>query len=157
MPASVAKVRRQLDPETGCVDVLDYLLIEDVGRIVNPMMLHGQAIGALVQGLGGTFFEHAVYDDQGQLLSGSLVDYATPIAKNFPNLRVISLDLRPSPHNPLGVKGAGEGEGGIIAVGGVIANAVASALQSLGVELKDLPLSAATLWRMIEHARAGNV
>jgi carbon-monoxide dehydrogenase large subunit len=141
-----------VDPETGHVDVLDYLLVEDVGRMVNPLMLHGQAIGALVQGLGGTFFEHLVYDRDGQLLSGTLADYAVPIAADFPNLRVVSLQLYPSPHNPLGVKGAGEG--GIIAVGGVIANAVAAALRSLSVEPTALPLSPSRLWQTIAAARA---
>jgi carbon-monoxide dehydrogenase large subunit len=141
-----------VDPETGWIDVLDYLLVEDVGRIVNPLMLHGQALGALVQGLGGTLFEHLVYDRDGQLLAGSLMDYAAPIAGHFPTLRVVSLALRPSPHNPLGVKGAGEG--GIIAVGGVIANAVAAALRSLDVEPNALPLSPARVWRLIDAARA---
>jgi carbon-monoxide dehydrogenase large subunit len=143
-----------IDPETGCIEVLDYLLVEDVGRIVNPLTLHGQAIGALVQGLAGTIFEHAVYDAHGQLLAGSFVDYAMPIASNFSNLHVISLEEKPSPTNPMGIKGAGEG--GIIAVGGVIANAVASALRAFRAEPNNLPLSPAHIWRMIEHGKTAN-
>jgi carbon-monoxide dehydrogenase large subunit len=140
-----------VDPDTGSIEVLDYLLVEDVGRIVNPLTLHGQAIGALVQGLGGTVLEHSVYDQHGQLLAGSIADYAMPIAGNFPNLRVVSLELKPSPTNPLGIKGAGEG--GVIVVGGVIANAVASALRSFRVAPNDLPLSPLNVWRMIERAK----
>ena len=106
--------------------MLDYVAVEDVGRIINPLTLHGQAVGAIVQGLGGAFLEHLVYDADGQLLTGSLADYLMPTATDFPTIRAIALEEKPSPHNPLGAKGAGEG--GIIPVGGVIANAVAAAL-----------------------------
>ena len=103
-----------------------------------------------MQGLGGVFLEHLIYDDQGQLLTGSFADYLLPTASDFPNLRAISMGLRPAPGNPLGVKGAGEG--GIISVGGVIANAIANALQTLGVEPRELPLSPPRLWQMIQDA-----
>jgi len=135
-----------VDPETGRVDLIDYLVIEDVGRIVNPLTLHGQVIGATIQGLGGAFMEDLVYDANGQLLAGSLADYAIPIATDFPSIRAISLEHRPSPTNPLGVKGAGEG--GIIPVGGLMANAVAAALSSLGAEPNELPLSPPRVWRL---------
>jgi carbon-monoxide dehydrogenase large subunit len=135
-----------VDPETGRVDLIDYLVIEDVGRIVNPLTLHGQVIGATVQGLGGAFLEDLVYDANGQLLTGSLADYALPIATDFPSIRAISLEHRPSPTNPLGVKGAGEG--GIIPVGGLMANAIAGALSLLGAEPNELPLSAPRVWRL---------
>ncbi len=115
-----------VDPGTGHVELLDYLVVEDVGRIVNPLTLHGQVIGATVQGLGGAFMEELVYDANGQLLSGNLADYLIPTATDFPTIRAIALEHRPSPTNPLGVKGAGEG--GIIPVGGLMANAVAAAL-----------------------------
>jgi carbon-monoxide dehydrogenase large subunit len=140
-----------VDPRTGHVNVLDYVAVEDVGRIINPAMLHGQAVGAIVQGLGGTFLEHLVYDEQGQLLTGSLADYLMPTAGDFPAVRAVALAEKPAPHNPLGAKGAGEG--GIIPVGGVIANAVAAALRPLGVEPRDLPLSPPRLWELIEEAR----
>jgi carbon-monoxide dehydrogenase large subunit len=135
-----------VDPETGAVEVVDYLVVEDVGRIVNPLTLHGQVIGATVQGLGGAFMEDLVYDANGQLLAGSLADYAIPISTDFPRIRAISLEHRPSPNNPLGVKGAGEG--GIIPVGGLMANAIAGALSPLGAEPKELPLSPPRVWRL---------
>jgi aerobic carbon-monoxide dehydrogenase large subunit len=134
-----------VDPETGEVELVDYLVVEDVGRIVNPLTLHGQVIGATVQGLGSAFMEELVYDANGQLLTGSLADYAIPTATDFPRIRAISLQHRPSPTNPLGVKGAGEG--GIIPVGGLMANAIAGALSSLGAEPNELPLSPPRVWR----------
>ena len=140
-----------VDPKTGQVQVIDYVAIEDVGRIVNPMTLHGQGIGAIVQGLGGTFLEHLVYDEDGQLLTGSLADYLMPTASDFPTIRSVALELKPTPHNPLGAKGAGEG--GIIPVGGVVSNAVAAALISLGVEPRELPLSPPRLWQLIQAAQ----
>jgi carbon-monoxide dehydrogenase large subunit len=140
-----------VDPKTGHVRLIDYVAVEDVGRIINPLTLHGQCIGAIVQGLGGALFEHFIYDEQGQLLTGSLADYLMPTASDFPNIRAIALEEKPSPNNPLGAKGAGEG--GVIPVGGVIANAVAAALTPLGVEPRDLPLSPEHVWQLI-HAAA---
>jgi aerobic carbon-monoxide dehydrogenase large subunit len=90
--------------------------------------------------------EDLVYDANGQLLAGSLADYAIPIATDFPRIRSISLEHRPSPTNPLGVKGAGEG--GIIPVWGLVANAIAGALSSLGAEPNELPLSPPRVWRL---------
>jgi carbon-monoxide dehydrogenase large subunit len=140
-----------VDPKTGRVEVIDYVAVEDVGRIINPKTLKGQVIGSLVQGLGGAFMEHLVYDDQGQLLTGSLMDYLLPTASDFPNLRSVTLEMKPSPINPLGAKGAGEG--GIIAAGGVMANAVANALASLGVEPRELPLSPPRVWALVNAAK----
>jgi carbon-monoxide dehydrogenase large subunit len=140
-----------VDPRTGHLDVLEYVAVEDVGRIINPHTLHGQALGAIVQGLGGAILEDLVYDAQGQLLTGSMADYLLPTAEDFPNIKVISLEMYPSPNNPLGAKGAGEG--GIIPVGGVIANALASALGSFGVKPHALPLSPPRVWQMIEDAK----
>ncbi|HEU5275646.1 MAG TPA: xanthine dehydrogenase family protein molybdopterin-binding subunit [Xanthobacteraceae bacterium] len=144
-----------VDPKTGRVEILDYAAVEDVGRIINPNTLKGQVIGSLVQGLGGAFLEHLVYDDQGQLLTGSLMDYLLPTASDFPNLRSVTTELKPSPINPLGAKGAGEG--GIIAAGGVVANAVANALGDFGVEPRELPLSPPRVWEMINAARSAAV
>jgi carbon-monoxide dehydrogenase large subunit len=135
-----------VDPGTGRVELLDYLVVEDVGRIVNPLTLHGQAIGGVVQGLGGAFMENLVYDGNGQLLTGNLADYLIPTATDFPRIRAIALENHPSPSNPLGVKGAGEGA--IIPVGGLIANAVAAALSSVGAEPNELPLSPPRVWRL---------
>jgi carbon-monoxide dehydrogenase large subunit len=141
-----------VDPGTGHVKVIDYLSVEDVGRIINPMTLHGQAIGSIVQGLGGAFLEHLVYDENGQLLTGSFADYLLPTASDFPNIRSITLELKPCPNNPLGAKGAGEG--GLIPVGGIMANAVADALSHLNIQPMELPLSPARIWQMVEDASA---
>jgi aerobic carbon-monoxide dehydrogenase large subunit len=138
-----------VDPKTGHVRIVDYVAVEDVGRIINPMTLKGQVIGSLVQGLGGVFLERLVYDEHGQLLTGSLMDYLLPTASDFPNLRSVTTELKPSPINPLGAKGAGEG--GIIAAGGVIANAVANALSGFGVEPRELPLSPPRVWELINR------
>jgi carbon-monoxide dehydrogenase large subunit len=139
-----------VDAMTGRVEVLDYVAVEDVGRIINPATLHGQTVGAIMQGLGGTLLEHLVYDDNGQLMTSSLADYLLAGACDFPSIRAIALEDYPAPHNPLGAKGAGEG--GIIPVGGVIANAVAAALASLNVQPNALPLTPPRLWRLIQDA-----
>jgi carbon-monoxide dehydrogenase large subunit len=137
-----------VDPGTGDVELLDCLIVEDVGRIVNPLTLHGQAIGGAVQGLGGAFLENLVYDGNGQLLAGNLADYLIPTATDFPSIRAIATENHPSPSNPLGVKGAGEGA--IIPMGGLMANAVANALASFGAMPNQLPLSPARVWRMVQ-------
>jgi carbon-monoxide dehydrogenase large subunit len=139
-----------VDPSSGHVDILDYVTAEDVGRVINPATLHGQVLGAVVQGLSSTFLEHLQYDDNAQLLTVSLADYLLPTAVDFPQIRSVSLGLRPCPNNPLGAKGAGEG--GLIAVGGVVCNAIAAALRDFAVEPRDLPISPARLWRLIQKA-----
>jgi carbon-monoxide dehydrogenase large subunit len=140
-----------VDPGTGGVEVIDFVTVDDVGRIVNPLTLHGQVMGAVVQGLGSVFSEEVAYDEDGQLLVGSLADYMVPLATDYPNITAISLELHPSPNNPLGVKGAGEG--GLIPVAGALSNAVAQALSSLGVEPTELPLSPPRVWQMIQDAK----
>ena len=139
-----------VDPKTGHVKVLEYVSVEDVGRIINPATVHAQTLGAIVQGLGGALLEHLKYDDDGQLLTASYADYLVPTADDFPKIKSIALEMYPSPNNPLGAKGAAEG--GIIPVAGVIANAVASALSSLGVEPRELPLSPVRVWELIQSA-----
>ena len=139
-----------VDPKTGRVELLEYVTVEDVGRIINPLTTNGQAVGAVVQGLGGAFMEHLQYDENGQFMTGSLADYLLPTATDFPNIKAIVLENSPSPNNPLGAKGAGEG--GIVPVGGVVANAVANALASLGVEPRELPLSPPRIWELIQAA-----
>ena len=140
-----------VDPRTGQVRLEDYLVVEDVGRVINPLTATGQAIGATVQGLGGTLLEHLQYDAEGQFLTASLADYLLPGAGDFPRLRAIITGESPSPNNPLGAKGAGEG--GIVPVGGVVANAVAAALAPLGVEPRELPLSPPRIWQLVSAQR----
>jgi carbon-monoxide dehydrogenase large subunit len=139
-----------VDPDTGRVDVLDYLAVEDVGRIINPHLLHGQTLGAIVQGLGAVLLEQLVYDDEAQPRTGTLADYLLPTACESAGIRVVALEECPSPNNPLGAKGAGEG--GMIPVGGLICNAVAAALAPLGVAPRDLPLSPPRVRSLIEGA-----
>jgi carbon-monoxide dehydrogenase large subunit len=139
-----------VDPRTGHVEILDYVAIEDVGRAINPHIVHGQAIGALVQGLGGVFLDRIIYDEDAQILNTSLADYLVPLASDFPNVRAITMEIRRSNTNPLGAKGAGEG--GMVAVAATAANAIAAALAPLGVELHGLPLDPAQLWNLIAGA-----
>ena len=137
--------RVAVDAETGAVEIVDYVAVEDVGRIVNPATLAGQAVGAAVQGIGGALYEDMPYDPAGQPLAATLADYLMPGACEAPRIAAILTEDHPSPVNPLGVKGAGEG--GAIPVGGLIANAVADAL---GVAPTALPLTPAEIRRLIE-------
>ena len=144
-----------VDAETGEIEVLDYVAVEDVGRIINPQTLHGQTHGAIIQGLGGTLIEELAYNAEGQLVAGSLMDYGLPVATRFPRVKVIATEDWPSPCNPLGAKGAGEG--GIIPVAGVIANALAAALASFGAEPSVLPLTAPRVWSMMQTRPGASV
>jgi aerobic carbon-monoxide dehydrogenase large subunit len=141
-----------VDAKIGQVEIVDYMTVVDCGRIINPMTVRGQVIGSLVQGLGGALLEDLRYDEDGQFLTGSLADYLVPTASDFPSLRTIVTDAFPSPINPLGAKGAGEG--GIISAGGIVANAVANALSAFGVEPRELPLTPQRVWEMVEAGRA---
>ncbi len=128
-----------VDAETGLIDILRYVMSEDIGRCINPLIVQGQAVGSAVQGIGGTLLEELIYDENGQLLSGTFMDYALPTSHEAPVIEDIILEDTPSPLNPLGVKGAGEG--GIVATGAALANAVSHALASFGLQVRDLPLS----------------
>ena len=125
-----------VDPETYKIEVLDYVVVEDVGRVINPLLVKGQVIGAAAQGIGATILEDLAYDSNGQPLATTFMDYLLPTSTDMPPVQSIELDLAPSPLNPLGVKGAGEG--GIVCTGASLANAVSHAL---GVQVHDLPLS----------------
>jgi carbon-monoxide dehydrogenase large subunit len=140
-----------VDARTGHIQVLEYLMVEDIGRVINPLTANGQAVGAVVQGLGGTLLEELQYDAEGQFLTASLADYLLPGADDFPNIRAIITGNSPSPNNPLGAKGGGEG--GIVPVAAVVANAVAAALAPLGVEPRALPLSPPRVWELLRSAR----
>lgn len=140
-----------VDPRTGRVKVIDFIAIEDIGRVLNPLIAHGQALGAIVQGLGGTFMEHLQYDDEGQLLTASFADYLMPTAVDFPAIRGEFMELALAPGNPLGVKGAGEG--GIVAVAAAVTNAVSAALSSFGVQVFCLPISPPRVWQLIRDSQ----
>jgi carbon-monoxide dehydrogenase large subunit len=111
------------------------------------LIVHGQTVGAAVQGIGATILEELVYGDNGQLLSGTLMDYTLPTSTDAPAIDSIILEEAPSPLNPLGVKGAGEG--GIVATGAALANAVSHALAALGIQVSELPLSPDNIRRWI--------
>jgi len=142
-----------VDPETGKLDVLRYVVVEDVGRCINPLTMHGQSVGGAVQGIGGTVLEELVYDESGQLVSGSFMDYLLPTSQDVPNIDSIILEEAPSPLNPLGVKGAGEGA--ILATGAALANAVADALSDFGVHITHLPLSPNNIRSWIRRSPGG--
>jgi len=140
--------RGEVDADTGVVKILRYAIAWDVGKAVNPMIVDGQLVGALAQGIGGALLEEIVYDEAGQLLTGSLMDYLLPTAMDMPEAtEVRALEETPTPLNLLGVKGVGEG--GSSACGGAIANAVADALAPLGVAITELPLSPGRLSALI--------
>jgi aerobic carbon-monoxide dehydrogenase large subunit len=128
-----------VDIETGGIELVKYALIEEIGRALNPAMVKGQAVGGLVQGLGGTLLDHMIYDDDGQLMTANLAEYLLPLSTDLPEITAIALEESPSKFNPMGFKGAGEG--GIVAVAGAVGNAVARALRQYDVQITDLPLS----------------
>lgn len=138
-PYGVHAAHVAVDPETGHLEVLKYVVVEDIGRAINPLIVHGQAVGGAAQGIGATVLEELVYDETGQPLTTTLRDYLLPSSTDVPAIDAVTLEEAPSPHNPLGVKGAGEG--GIVATGAALANAVAGALMPLGVVVRELPLS----------------
>jgi carbon-monoxide dehydrogenase large subunit len=139
----------EIDRATGVVKLLRYVAVDDVGRKINPMIVDGQIVGGIAQGVGQALWEQAVYSEDGQLLSGSMLDYALPRASRLPRIE-LDETVTPSPVNPLGVKGAGEA--GTIASTAAVANAVLDALSPLGIRHLDMPYTAQTVWRAI-HAR----
>jgi carbon-monoxide dehydrogenase large subunit len=141
-----------VDPETAQAQVLSYVALEDVGHVINPLLAHGQAVGGAVQGIGATFLDELLYDDSGQLITGTFADYLVPTSTEAPPVTAILLEEAPSASNPLGAKGAGEG--GIVATGAAVANAVANALSPLGVRITALPLSLNNLAASIRAARS---
>src|SRR5262247_1498146 len=140
----------EVDPATGGVKLLRYIVAHDCGRVINPIIVEGQVHGGVAQGVGGALFEEMVYDETGQLLTGSLMDYAVPKADDLPPIETVHLEF-PSPRNPLGVKGLGEG--GAISPPAAIANAVEDALAPFGARVTETPLTAARVVALIERAR----
>ena len=141
----------EVDAETGSVKVLRYIAADDVGNQINPMIVSGQLQGGIVQGVGQALWEGAVYDENGQLISGSLMDYAMPKADFFPNIE-LGRTVTPSPTNPMGVKGAGEA--GTIGSAPAVVNAVMDALAPFGVSHLDMPLTSEKVWRAM-HKNGG--
>jgi carbon-monoxide dehydrogenase large subunit len=143
----------EIDPETGEVEVVRYTVAEDVGRVLNPLLLEGQIHGGVAQGLGQALFEEIVYDrESGQLVTGSFMDYAMPRAADLPMIAFAS-NVVPTEVNPLGAKGAGEA--GTVGALSAVMNAVVDALAPLGVTKFDMPATPERVWRAIEAARRG--
>jgi carbon-monoxide dehydrogenase large subunit len=142
----------EIDEETGVVDLVRYIAVDDVGRKINPMIVDGQLHGGIAQGIGQALWEGAVYGDDGQLLSGSMLDYALPRASWLPSFE-LDETVTPSPVNPLGVKGVGEA--GCIASTAAVANAVIDALSPLGIRHLDMPYTAPKVWAAIQAAKGG--
>jgi 2-furoyl-CoA dehydrogenase large subunit len=140
----------EVDPETAAIKILRYATVHDAGTIINPMIAEGQIYGGALHGLGGALFEELQYDEGGQLLTGTFMDYLVPTASEAPVIDIAHV-VSPSPLTPLGSKGLGESSS--MTVPAVIANAVSDALAPLGIGITELPMSPTRLWALIEGAR----
>ena len=140
----------EVDPATGNVAILRYVVVDDFGKTVNPMLLEGQVHGGIVQGIGQALLERTVYDEEGQLISASLLDYAVPRADNVPSFHFETRNV-PSTHNPLGIKGAGEA--GTIGSCPAVMNALCDALwRNAGIAHVDMPATPSLLWNLLNAA-----
>jgi carbon-monoxide dehydrogenase large subunit len=137
-------------PDTGKVRLLRYVAVDDCGTVVNPMIVEGQIHGGIAQGVAQALWESAIYDDNGQLLTGSMMDYAIPKADDLVSFET-DRTVTPCPHNPLGVKGVGEA--GTIASPAAVVNAVVDALVPFGITHIDMPLTPARVWAAVEAAK----
>jgi len=152
-PNGAHAVEVEIDPETGEVTVDRYVMVDDLGQVLNPMIVNGQQHGGVAQGIGQALYEHAVYDrDSAQLVTGSFMDYAMPRADMLPNFE-IALEEVPCLTNPIGVKGIGES--GTIGAPPVVINAVIDALSPLGIDRIDMPATPSKVWHAIHSARNG--
>jgi carbon-monoxide dehydrogenase large subunit len=141
----------EVDRETGEIAINRYVAVDDCGKIINPLIVDGQVHGGVVQGLGQALWEHAVYDDDGQLVTGEFMDYAVPRASRIPWIESSHTET-PSPVNPLGVKGVGEA--GTIGCSPAVVNSVVDALSPLGVRHIDMPLAPEKIWKLVQGAHA---
>jgi len=139
----------EVDVETGAVRILRYAAVHDCGRPLNPMIVEGQLHGGIAQGIGAALAEELIYDGDGQLLTGSLMEYGVPRADQVPCFEVVPLDF-PSMRNELGIKGVGES--GIVSPAGVIAGAVEDALWDRGVRVTRVPVTSARIFELLRAA-----
>lgn len=137
----------EVDPETMMVEVQKYVVVHDCGRVINPLILDGQVQGGVAQGIGNAWFEELVYDENGQLVNGTFMDFLLPTALDVPRV-IVGHEVTPSPLNPLGVKGAGEA--GAIPVGPLYAQALEDALWERPFEILEIPLNPNKLWELVE-------
>ena len=150
-PAGTHVAVVEVDTETGSVDLRRYVAVDDVGRVINPMIVDGQIHGGIAQGIAQALFEEAVYDDDGNLLTGSMLNYIVPTAAELPSFELDRTET-PSPTNPLGVKGVGET--GTIASPPAVMNAVVDALSPYGITDIDMPATPERVWRALREARS---
>jgi carbon-monoxide dehydrogenase large subunit len=143
----------EVDVETGQIKFIRYVVVEDCGTIINPLVVDGQIQGGVAQGIGGALYEHAVYDESGQFLTGTLMDYLVPTAADVPRVEIGHIET-PSPYTPGGIKGMGEG--GAIAPPAAIANAVADALSPFDVRVNEIPLTPERVLTLIERAKSSS-
>jgi aerobic carbon-monoxide dehydrogenase large subunit len=142
----------EIDPETGVVRLINHCVVDDIGTVINPMVVEGQVHGGLAQGIGQVLLEHTAVDPQsGQVLAGSFMDYALPRADDLPRFHTETDESQPYPLNPLGAKGCGES--GTIGAPAAIMNAVLDALRQFGIEHVDMPLTPRRVWEVL-HRRA---
>ena len=141
----------EVDPELGTFKILRYVVVHDCGRVLNPMIVDGQIHGGVAQGIGGAVLEQLVYDDNGQLATSTMADYMLPRAADIPEIEIVQMES-PSPLNPLGVKGAGEG--GTIGPPAALAAAVEDALAPFGARITETPLSPAVILKALRAAKA---
>ncbi|HMA16706.1 MAG TPA: molybdopterin cofactor-binding domain-containing protein, partial [Kiloniellaceae bacterium] len=141
----------EVDPDTGTVKLLRYVVVDDFGVVVNPLLVGGQVHGGTVQGIGQALLEHTVYDADGQLLTGSLMDYCLPRADDVPPIELTLVEDTPCTTNPMGVKGAGEA--GAIGACPAVINAVVDALAPLGIRHVDMPATPEKIWRAVAAAQ----
>ena len=141
----------EVDPDTGATTILNYVVVDDFGVTLNPLLLAGQVHGGAAQGIGTALYEEMPFDSQGQPLASTMIDYLLPGATEVPDIRVLHMET-PSPYTEFGIKGMGEG--GAIAPPAVIFNAVNDALKPLGVEVTETPLSPRRLLEAIGRAAA---
>ncbi|WP_445491341.1 xanthine dehydrogenase family protein molybdopterin-binding subunit [Niallia sp. 03133] len=137
-PYGIHAAEVEIDADTGKVKMEKYYIAYDVGRAINPLLVHGQLVGGMAQGLGGAMYEELRYDDMGQLITGTFMDYLIPSSMEMPEIDIEILENSPSPLNPLGVKGAGEG--GTVAVAPAVANAIMNALEKYPINITSLPI-----------------
>jgi carbon-monoxide dehydrogenase large subunit len=142
-----------VDPETGKVKVVRYVAVDDCGNAINPMLIDGQIHGGVVHGIGQALYERVYYDDSGQLITGSFVNYAIPTAAEMPSFET-DRTVTPSPVNSLGAKGVGEA--GTIAASAAVTNAVIDAMRPLGVDYMNMPLSPLRIWEAINQAQGAS-
>lgn len=143
----------EVDPDTGKVEIVAYTAVHDFGRALNPLLLEGQVHGGVTQGIGQALLEHTVYDDSGQLLSGSFMDYCLPRADDIPAFRFVPVET-PTPRNPLGIKGCGEA--GATGAPPAVVNAIVDALAPLGVRNIDMPATPERIWSAIQSVQGGS-